>query len=64
MSVTDELLANNEHYAASFDKGDLPLPPGQEDRGRRVHGRPARSRRACSASRRATPTSSATPAAS
>ncbi len=28
MSHTDELLANNEAYAASFDKGDLPLPPG------------------------------------
>jgi carbonic anhydrase len=30
MSVTDELLANNEAYAASFDKGDLPLPPGKK----------------------------------
>jgi carbonic anhydrase len=30
MSVTDELLANNEKYAASFDKGDLPLPPGKK----------------------------------
>ena len=39
MSVTDELLANNEAYAASFDKGDLPLPPGEEGRGRRLHGR-------------------------
>ena len=29
MSVTDELLANAERYAASFDKGDLPLPPGK-----------------------------------
>ena len=29
MSVTDELLANNEAYASSFDKGDLPLPPGK-----------------------------------
>ena len=28
MSITDELLRNNETYAASFDKGDLPLPPG------------------------------------
>jgi carbonic anhydrase len=27
MSVTDELVANNERYAAQFDKGDLPLPP-------------------------------------
>ena len=30
MSITDELLANNEKYAASFDKGDLPLPPGKK----------------------------------
>jgi len=30
MSVTDELLANNEKYATSFDKGDLPLPPGKK----------------------------------
>ena len=30
MSTTDELLANNEAYAASFDKGDLPLPPGRK----------------------------------
>jgi carbonic anhydrase len=30
MSVTDELLRNNESYAASFDKGDLPLPPGKK----------------------------------
>jgi carbonic anhydrase len=29
MSVTDELLANAESYAAPFDKGDLPLPPGK-----------------------------------
>src|SRR3954469_24909144 len=29
MSVADELLANNEAYAAEFDKGDLPLPPGK-----------------------------------
>ena len=28
MSVTDELLKNNEAYAASFDKGELPLPQG------------------------------------
>ena len=26
-SVTDDLLANAERYADSFDKGDLPLPP-------------------------------------
>jgi carbonic anhydrase len=29
MSATDELLANNATYAASFDNGDLPLPPGK-----------------------------------
>jgi len=30
MTVTDELLANNQAYARSFDKGDLPLPPGKK----------------------------------
>ena len=30
MSITDELLKNNEAYAASFDKGDLPLPPAKK----------------------------------
>ncbi|MGO8875884.1 MAG: beta-class carbonic anhydrase [Acidimicrobiales bacterium] len=30
MSVTDELLTNNDAYAADFDKGDLPLPPGKK----------------------------------
>ena len=30
MSVTDELLRNAEAYAASFDKGDLPLPPARK----------------------------------
>jgi carbonic anhydrase len=30
MSVTDELLQNAESYASSFDKGDLPLPPGKK----------------------------------
>ena len=30
MSVTDELLRNNEAYAEGFDKGDLPLPPGRK----------------------------------
>jgi carbonic anhydrase len=30
MSVTDELLKNNEAYAAGFDKGDLPLPPAKK----------------------------------
>jgi carbonic anhydrase len=30
VSSTDELLANNESYAASFDKADLPLPPARK----------------------------------
>jgi carbonic anhydrase len=30
MSTTDDLIANNESYAASFDKGDLPMPPGKK----------------------------------
>jgi carbonic anhydrase len=30
MSVTDDLLRNAESYAASFDKGDLPLPPARK----------------------------------
>jgi carbonic anhydrase len=30
MSTTDELLANADAYAASFDKGDLPLPPARK----------------------------------
>jgi carbonic anhydrase len=30
MSTTDELLANNEAYVASFDKADLPLPPAKK----------------------------------
>lgn len=29
MSVIDELLANAERYAATFDKGTLPLPPAK-----------------------------------
>jgi len=29
MSVTDDLLRNNEEYARGFDKGDLPMPPGK-----------------------------------
>ncbi len=28
MSYTDELLNNARAYAGSFDKGDLPMPPG------------------------------------
>ena len=30
MSTTDELLRNAETYAASFDKGDLPIPPARK----------------------------------
>jgi len=30
MSPTDELLANNESYAASFSKGDLPVSPARK----------------------------------
>jgi carbonic anhydrase len=30
MSTTDELLAANRRYVASFDKGDLPLPPARK----------------------------------
>src|SRR5436189_2194311 len=30
MSVTDEFLRNNEAYAASFDKGELPIPPAKK----------------------------------
>jgi len=29
MSITDELVANNEQYAASFEKGELALPPAK-----------------------------------
>ena len=29
MSITDELLRNNEAYAETFDKGDLPMPPAK-----------------------------------
>src|SRR5690242_15850454 len=29
MSVTDDLLRNNQSYAGSFKKGDLPLPPAK-----------------------------------
>jgi carbonic anhydrase len=29
MSVTDELLKNNERYAEGFDKADLALPPAK-----------------------------------
>jgi carbonic anhydrase len=30
MSATDDLLRNNEAYAAAFDKGDLPTPPAKK----------------------------------
>ena len=30
MSATDELLANNERYAAGFDKGELQSPPAKK----------------------------------
>ena len=30
MTVTDEFLAANQQYAASFAKGDLPMPPGRK----------------------------------
>jgi len=29
VTVIDELVRNNESYASSFDKGDLPLPPAR-----------------------------------
>jgi carbonic anhydrase len=30
MSTTDELLASAGDYSATFDKGDLPMPPGRK----------------------------------
>ena len=30
MSVTDELLRNNDAYAEAFDKGELPMPPSRQ----------------------------------
>jgi carbonic anhydrase len=30
MSATDEVLSNNEAYAGSFDKGELPMPPAKK----------------------------------
>lgn len=30
MTITDSLLSNNERYAGSFNKGDLPMPPGKK----------------------------------
>ena len=29
MTVTDEILESNAHYAENFDKGSLPLPPAR-----------------------------------
>ena len=30
MSTTDDLLKNNDSFAQSFNKGDLPLPPARK----------------------------------
>lgn len=30
MSATDDLLANNEGYASTFEAADLPIPPGRK----------------------------------
>ena len=30
MSITDELLASAQRYAAGFDKGQLPMPPARQ----------------------------------
>lgn len=30
MSETERLLKNNDDYAATFDKGHLPMPPGKQ----------------------------------
>ena len=30
MSTIDDLLKNNESFAKSFNKGDLPLPPARK----------------------------------
>ena len=30
MTATEDFLQNNERYAASFDKGDTPLPPAKK----------------------------------
>ncbi len=30
MTVTDELVASAERYAAAFDHGDLPMPPARQ----------------------------------
>jgi carbonic anhydrase len=30
MAVIDELVQNNESYASSFDRGDVPMPPAKQ----------------------------------
>jgi carbonic anhydrase len=30
MTATDDFLQNNDTYAAGFDQGDLPMPPGRK----------------------------------
>ena len=40
MSGTNELLANNENYAANFKQGDLPLPPAKKTRNAKKSGLP------------------------
>ena len=30
VTVTEQLLGNNDNYAATFAKGDLPMPPGKK----------------------------------
>jgi carbonic anhydrase len=30
VSITDDLLRNNQDHAASFSSGDLPMPPGRQ----------------------------------
>ncbi len=39
MSVTNEVLANNENYAANFKQGDLSSAAGQESGRGGLHGR-------------------------
>ena len=63
MSSTDAFVANSESYAASFDKGDLPLSPAK---GTAVVAcmTPGFTLTASSGSPKVTHTSSATPAGS
>jgi carbonic anhydrase len=63
MTVIEEMLGNAERYAEAFDKGGLPMPPAKHVAV--VACMDARlTRKACSASRKATPTWSGTPGAS